>query len=245
MPAYSVVITSCGRFDLLRATLASLLPNLDIRPRKIVIVEDSCDPAVANVAGEFDGKFHILVNQTKLGQMASIDRAYSTVSTPYIFHCEDDWEFFRTGFIAESATLLEQYPEVSMVALRARDDLNPLMRDVPSREENGLRFFFYEPKRHPEYFSHSFNPGLRRLSDYKKIGPYAPLGYEPDISYAFKRGGFYMAGLEIPAVRHIGWDRHVKDPFQPARSRTLVQRVGKSIAKRWKRIKRRHLLDGR
>ena len=116
MPAYSVVITSCGRFDLLRATIASLLPHLEVRPAKIIIVEDSCDTAVADAVQGFDGEFEILVNPVKLGQIASIDRAYDLIETPYIFHCEDDWEFFRSGFITESAVLLQQINNVSMLA---------------------------------------------------------------------------------------------------------------------------------
>lgn len=239
MEPYTVVITSCGRFDLLQSTLKSLLNHLDETPEKIVIVEDSGDQAVYNVISGFDNAFEILINQRKLGQIASIDRAYEAVDTPYIFHCEDDWEFFRSGFIKESAEVLKHYSEVSMVGLRARTDLNPLMQNVSGRQIKGIDFFFYDPERHPEYFSYSFNPGLRRLSDYKKIGPFQALGYEPDISYAFKKTGYLMAGLENPAVRHIGEDRHVDDPYQPTRSRTLPQRVHKSISKRIKRIRRR------
>ena len=238
MTAYSVVITSCGRFDLLRATLASLLPNLDVRPQKIIIVEDLCDPAVESVAAEFDGDFEILVNDVKLGQIASIDRAYRAVSTPYIFHCEDDWEFFRSGFITESAALLQHVDKVSMVGLRPREELNPLIRKLPAERTDRVDFFQYDPALHPEYFSYSFNPGLRRLRDYEKIGPFAPLGHEPDISYVFKKAGFRMAGLENPAVRHIGWGRHIQDPYQPVRSKRLIARLRKSASKRVKRIKR-------
>jgi hypothetical protein len=239
MTAYSVVITSCGRFDLLRATLASLLPNLDVRPQKIIIVEDSCDPAVKSVAAEFDGDFEILVNDVKQGQIASIDRAYRAVSTPYIFHCEDDWEFFRTGFITESAALLQHVDKVSMVGLRPREELNPLIRKLPVERTDHVDFFQYDPALHPEYFSYSFNPGLRRLRDYEKFGPFAPLGHEPDISYVFKKAGFRMAGLENPAVRHIGWGRHIQDPYQPKRSKGLVHRLRKSVGKRVKRVARR------
>jgi hypothetical protein len=215
------------------------VPNLDGPLEKIVIVEDSADHQVKNVVAGLSGNYEILVNETKLGQIASIDRAYQTIKTPYIFHCEDDWEFFRGGFIHESAALLALYPDVSMIGLRPRDDLNPLMRGAPTNIANGIEFFFYDPTRHPEYFSYSFNPGLRRLSDYKQIGPYARLGYEPDISYAFKKAGFRMADLENPAVRHIGWGRHIEDPYQPKRSKGLVQRLRKSVGKRVKRVARR------
>ncbi len=239
MKPYSVVITSCGRFDLLRRTLASLLPSLDQPFETFLIVEDSGNPAVYDSVSDFGVNFEIVLNERNLGQIASIDRAYQRITTPLIFHCEDDWEFSRSGYIAQSAKLLELYSDVSMVGLRPRDELNPLMRGVPSQTADDVGFYFYEPKRHPEYFSYSFNPGLRRLDDYRRIGPFAPLGHEPDISYAFKKAGFRMAALEDPAARHIGWDRHVDDPNQPLRSRTLVQRLRKSFGKRVKRLKRR------
>ncbi len=150
MPAYSVVITSCGRFDLLRATLASLLPHLEVPPEKIVVVEDSCDGAVEDVVAEFDGAFEILVNPSKLGQIASIDRAYHRVETPFIFHCEDDWEFFRSGFITESARLLDAEDTVSMVGLRPRAELNRLVRNLPMENTDSVQFFRYDPALHPE-----------------------------------------------------------------------------------------------
>ena len=239
MTAYSVVITSCARFDLLRATLASLLPNLDMPPAKVVIVEDSGDPSVADIAAEFDAAFEILINPVKLGQIGSIDRAYQSIATPYIFHCEDDWEFLRSGFVRESMDLLERIANVSMVGLRPRHELNPRVRNLPSERVGAVDFFRYDPALHPEYFSYSFNPGLRRLGDYQKLGPFARLGHEPDVSYAFKIAGFRMAGLEAPAVRHIGWDRHIDDPYQPSRSKGLVQRIRKSFGKRVKRVTRR------
>jgi GT2 family glycosyltransferase len=239
MEPYSVVITSCGRFDLLRRTLASLLPSLDRPFEAFYIVEDSGQSAIYDSVSSFGVRFEILMNERNLGQIASIDRAYQRVTTPLIFHCEDDWEFLRSGFLTQSARLLALYPDVSMVGLRSRAELNPLMRDVPSQNAADIPFYFYEPRRHPEYFSYSFNPGLRRLDDYRQIGPFARLGHEPDISYAFKKAGFRMAALEEAAVRHIGWDRHVDDPNQPLRSRTLAQRLSKSVAKRVKRLQRR------
>jgi hypothetical protein len=126
-----------------------------------------------------------------------------------------------------------------MVGLRPREELNPLIRKRPVERARGVEFFQYDPALHPEYFSYSFNPGLRRLSDYQRFGPFAPLGHEPDISYAFKKAGFRMAGLENPAVKHIGWGRHIEDPYQPKRASGILARWKKSAVKRIKRVKRR------
>lgn len=215
---------------------------MDGRPEKIVLIEDSVTPGIEDVvraAPECSaGPIELIVNQHQLGQIASIDRAYARVESPFVFHCEDDWEFFRTDFIAESFAVLDTHPKVSMVGLRARDQLNPRIRNAPGREVDGAAYFLHDPALHPEYFSYSFNPGLRRLSDVMALGPFTPIGGEADISYAFKKAGFQCGNLENPAVRHIGDGRHVDDPEQPKRTIGGLPRLKRSIEKRIKRLRR-------
>ena len=235
---YTVVLTSCGRFDLLHETLSSFYRHVDFAPHELIVVEDSADDRVRRVVDSFGVAARTLVNAVQLGQMRSIDRAYAQVTTPLIFHCEDDWLFTRGGFIRESATVLQTYGDVSMVGLRPRQELNPLVRDSPVEHLHATAYFRMDPKLHPEYFSYSFNPGLRRLADYTRLGPFEPIGGEGDVSYAFKTAGFRIANLEIPAVRHIGSGRHVHDPAQTARPQNTIQRLQRSMRKRLKRLRR-------
>jgi hypothetical protein len=235
---YTLVITSCGRFDLLETTLRSFYSHVDVAPRELIVVEDSADERVREVVGGFGVPARTLVNGGRLGQMQSIDRAYAQVGTPLIFHCEDDWLFTRGGFVRESVALLQALPDVSMVGLRPRAELNPLVRQTPMERLGSITYFRLDPTLHPEYFSHSFNPGLRRLADYARLGPYAPLGQEPDVSYVFKKAGFRIANLEVPAVQHIGWGRHIDDPKHNPRPRNPIQRLERSIRKRVKRLRR-------
>ena len=235
---FSIVITSCGRFDLLRETIDSLFAHLDQTPAKTIIIEDSGKPGAADVVATAGAPIELIVNEHQLGQIASIDRAYAEVETPLVFHCEDDWAFFRKGFIAESAAVLSAHPMVSMVGLRARDQLNRRIQDMPVAQTHGVEYFLHDPSRHPEYFSYSFNPGLRRMADYHRLAPFAPIGGEADISYAFKRAGFQNANLENPAVRHIGDGRHIHDPQQPRRAKGGLARLKRSFDKRLKRLAR-------
>jgi Glycosyltransferase like family 2 len=235
---YTLVTTSCGRFDLLEETLRSFYSHVDVAPQELIVVEDSADEQVRKVVDSLGVPARTLVNGDRLGQMRAIDRAYAQVSTPLVFHCEDDWLFTRGGFIRESAALLKALDDVSMVGLRPRSELNPLVRASPVEQLGDIAYFRMDPKLHPEYFSHSFNPGLRRLADYARLGPYAPLGHEADVSYAFKRAGFRIANLEIPAVRHLGAGRHIPDPTQRPRARTALQRLQRSVRKRFKRLRR-------
>ncbi len=235
---YTIVVTSCGRFDLLRETLASLFKHLERPARRVLVIEDSGDESVRAALADLWPPVEVIVNNPQLGQMKSLDKVYALVDTPYVFHCEDDWEFFRDGFLAESFALLKARPDVSMVALRPRSELNPLVRDMPVEKLGDLEYFTLDPSLHPEYFSYSFNPGLRRLSDIRALGSLAAIGHEPDVSYAFKQRGMRMANLQHPAVRHIGDGRHVHDPTQPKKAKTPWAKLKRSIEKRVKRWKR-------
>ena len=237
--SYTVVITSCRRFDLLSQSLQSLRTSLDLAPQSWIIIEDSDDEGVrACVRDAGLDEATIILNGRQMGQMPSIDRAYAEVRTPYVFHSEDDWLFYRSGFVGESLAILESYPSISTVGLRSRADQHPLVRNMPSRVHDGVGYYVLDPRLHPEYFSYSFNPGLRRIADYRALGPFSPLGHEADVSYAFKRRGFAIASLEAHAVRHIGDDRHVNDPSFPPKAKTMPQKLMRSIRKRWKRIRR-------
>ena len=225
MKAYTVVITSCGRFDLLERTLRTLQPHLDGPLDAVVVIEDSGDASAGDVVHSIVPDARVLVNERQRGQLASIDRAYEQVRTPLIFHCEDDWEFTAGGFLEDSATLLDEFANLSLVSLRPRDEINKLVRGTPTRHCDGVNYFRADPSLHPEYFGYSFNPGLRRTSDYRRLGPFASYSGEREISYCFKRLGYTMAYLEHACVTHIGNERHVDDPQTHLRARNLSQRL--------------------
>ena len=63
------------------------------------------------------------MNETRIGQIKSIDKAYKEVKTEYVFHCEDDWEFLREGFIEKSMEMLKEDPKIAVVGLRSKGRL--------------------------------------------------------------------------------------------------------------------------
>jgi SEC-C motif len=217
--AISFVLTSCARFDLLSETLASFLASNTAPIERYVIVEDSGDRRVRDVLASFDQTFELVFNDPPRGQMASIDLAYSGVDTPYIFHCEDDWRFFRQGFVEESLQLLEAIPSISTVKCR-RAGQNALHdRITYSAEMKRLRDIEYRQPAldaHPIWGGYSLNPGLRRLADWRALGSFAACGHERDLSLWFKGRGMGIASLERPACETTGHGRHVHDVFAPA-----------------------------
>jgi len=163
--AYTLVVTSCRRFDLLEQTFRSFYAHVDVQPEELIVVEDSAETEVKEIVDALGVPARTLIRGARLGQLHAIDHAYAHVKTPLIFHCEDDWLFTRNGFLKESAKILEARADVSMVGLRPRSELNPLVRNTSPKSLDDVIYLELDPRLHPEHFSYSFNPGLRRLAD--------------------------------------------------------------------------------
>lgn len=231
MPDITFVVVSAGRFDLLETTLDSFFESNSAAIARYILVEDRGGAAVLDVLKKYPAKFDVMINQPAIGAIASVDRAYSSVATPYIFHCEDDWRFFRSGFVEESVTLLEAFQDISMVLCRRRGQtpMSDLIYQGELRKYRGIAFRIAPRLAHPHWLGYSFNPGLRRLSDYKEIGSFGRWGVEIDASIFFKRRGMTMAALEEPACETTGWKRHVSDPTWSRNWRGLIQEKRRSL----------------
>jgi GT2 family glycosyltransferase len=222
------VITSCGRFDLLEICLASFLKYNTAPIAKYLLVEDSGDKRVHEVVAKFDIPMEVIANDSPLGQIAAIDRAYQTITTPYIFHCEDDWRFFRTGFIEESLPLLKQDPSMTTVLCR-RPGQNPqfdaIIEGSPLHSMGRVRYKKAKLWLVPYWLGYSFNPGLRRLSDYRRLGSFSRWGDEIDASIYFKLRGMTCAVLADAACETSGVERRL-----PKKS------VQRSLRSRWQYV---------
>ncbi|MET3461299.1 glycosyltransferase family 2 protein [Variovorax atrisoli] len=212
-PDVTVVLTSCDRHDLLEKTLASFVQfNTYAGVKEIIVVEDgTADPAA--ICSKFGARL-IRIGR-RAGQVNAIDTAYAQVTTPYVFHLEDDWEFYKPGFIEKSKALLDLDPSTMQVWLRAWDDTNGHPLSFQSDDD---MFGVIALDVHGVWSGFSFNPGLRRISDYKKLGTYGAVQrateghhYEVAISLKYRELGYRAVILEKNGyVRHIGWDRHVE-----------------------------------
>jgi hypothetical protein len=118
----TAVLTSCRRYDLLEETLNSFFTMNSTPLEKLIVVEDG--PGIPQeVRDKFNGwPIEWISTGRRVGQIAAIDYAYSRVKTPYIFHMEDDWLFYRSGFLVKSLIVLETNPKCLQVWIRALDD---------------------------------------------------------------------------------------------------------------------------
>lgn len=216
----SVVVTSCGRFDLLKRTLETF-DRFNTTPiRAVFITEDSGDRAVeACIPEHWRPYTTFFVNVPRLGQLRSIDLAYEHVQTSWIFHCEDDWDFYREGFIEDSQMLLEADPQALQVWLRSHaHDLavhSPYVFLHERQVLNGVPFHVLGSHK-AEWQGFSLNPGLRRRADYLKHAPYAAFSGEKDLSRTYAEENRYALILENDAVLHTGFGGHVEVPKERA-----------------------------
>lgn len=222
----TLVVTSCGRWNLLTETLTSLFSNLDHEFERAIIIEDSASGRDLEwIRALVPCELEIIANESNLGQIASVDLAYSRVSTPWIFHCEDDWQFTRSGFIKDSLDIMRDRPDIITVWLRSWADTNghPLAPLRPN-ETFARLCLGYRGKWH----GFTFNPGLRRIRDYRRLAPFTglqcrefdppkrrkPHQYrlgEADISIYYRDLG-YTAAISHQSegyVRHLGDEQHL------------------------------------
>jgi len=212
----TVVLTSCNRLDLLEVTLASFFQHNTYPLAKFILIDDSgdqdCHRAIVERCRERGIEF--IFNMPKLGHISSIDAAYSKVQTPYIFHCEDDWEFYTPSFIEHSKLVLESDPKILQVHIRQYQDINghPLKMDT-MRRIGDVEIVDLERGYLGIYDGFSWNPGLRRLKDYRDLPkPYKGFENEAFIGHHYAHHGFKVCALVNPTgyVRHIGGGRHIE-----------------------------------
>jgi hypothetical protein len=215
----SLVITSCGRVELLKRTIASFLKYNDIPISEVILIDDSGDIIVKeeiekyfNLLG-WNVPVNLLFNAKNIGQVKSIDIAYSRVKQPYIFHLENDWEFICCGFMSKSLTILDTCPNVLTVWLRGLLDTNTHPVDDLIYNTLGVDFRLMSVNAlGGSWHGFTWNPGLRRTIDYKNIGTFADFIYDNDfaaltecrIGQWYYERGFRAATLLNKYVKHIG-----------------------------------------
>jgi GR25 family glycosyltransferase involved in LPS biosynthesis len=206
----TAVFTSCGRFDLLEKTINSFIKYNTYPIEKYIIIENSgknnSEEHLRSIAKNLKN-CQIIINEENIGQVSSIDKAYSFVDTEYIFHCEDDWDFFDKGFIQKSIDLLKFDKRIINVNLRIRFDgekgsMHPISDIKKTNKENF--YHEYTPRYLGVWHGFSWNPGLRRLSDYNEIKPYKQYIEESGVGNKYFSSGKISACLKNSYCKHIG-----------------------------------------
>jgi hypothetical protein len=226
----TVCVMSCGRLDLLAMTMQSFRAHN--RGGRYIISEDSAD---SNVIAEVKRTYpdaQVVSGTERLGIMRGIDRLYAAVTTPHIFHLEDDWAFEGPVDWNAAITLLKENAKIANVLVRAFDELKPNWR---AKSDNlvcaGQSFQVMRVNAHPEFFGWSPNPGLINKDLWEQNKPFGRM-FPDQMSGLIKAQGRVVAYLLPGVARHIGAGRNVVDPTMPARPKSRPLKWLRGIKKK-------------
>lgn len=215
----TVILTACNRPDLLEQTLKSFFEFNTYPIHRFIIHEDSGDPEVNRKSMNAYPFIEWIGADHRRGQIVALDELFSRVDTEYVFLKEDDWIFYKPGFIEKSMEIMERNENICMVWLRDREDTNghPVQE---WKEDHGIMSSNYNNA----YTGYCFNPGLRRKSHYDKLKSYSryvrfnkkrPYEAESRISKIYGKQGWKAAILPEGFVRHAGEGRHIGEVIKP------------------------------
>ena len=144
--------------------------------------------------------------------MGNIDFLYGCVNTEWVFHCEDDWQFYREDFIAQSMAIMGPNPHILQVWLRDQDDTNghPIETGYYTEERiNRVNYRLMSLDYMGCFNGYSTNPSLKRMKDkvcFEALVALGPsfIGPEGKVSIYYKLAGYRAAITMRGYVRHIG-----------------------------------------
>lgn len=201
-----VLITSCGRPDLLHQTLRSFLKNQQAAFESIIVHEDhEFRTDEMSELYEFTGQNIKTVFTKQIGQHASIEKFLNDNSDKYYLHLEEDWSFENTfDWITESIKIMEADPTVIKVLAR-KGSPHPCVHDHELMDHQSLcKFGYIQPWENKgiQWHGFSWNPGITRLDLLKQFIPFPK--WEQELAELIFTKGYKVVELEKGIYTHIG-----------------------------------------
>lgn len=215
----TLFITSCGRPELLKRTLISFVKYNTYPIEEVILCEDSGIKYIVDFVKDLlPYKIIFCYNETCIGQMKTIEKYSRFIKTPYVFHLEDDYEFFDNGFIELSFKIMDTDNNISQVLLEDDqhsypkiDINNPLCYKIMNYDPN-----IYDYKTIDGPLSiFSWRPSLKRIEIQLLRMPYELWDDEYTIQLQINKLGYYSVITKnekngrFGFCTHIGKDYHV------------------------------------
>ena len=209
----TVTLTHYKRLDLLKETLDSFFSTNNYDIDQLLIIDDSGEEYYSNEIKKLYSNATVIENKENIGQRRSIDILLENCNNEYIFHLEDDWLFDSdsNNYIESSMKILKNNPNIYQVHMRHQhDDPNPCIGEVNYIDNVGFRFL--DNNWRDCWTGFSFNPGLRRKSDIKKMFPNGLIEYKDEMQASIhtKKFNYKAVRLENTVCRHIGWNNRTQ-----------------------------------
>ena len=199
----TLCITMGRRPELLKQTLESLFQFYTFE--NVIAVNDFGDEATSQVFKEICPHGQLLHLEQQQGHHQAVDLMYAHVTTPYVFHCEDDWLFTSAPNLDVARVLLE-LTYVSTFCFRQLNlaDYEPReQQKIQLSEYQGIPFYHLE-QLDSQWHGYGFNPHLAKLSLWQSCGGFSQFKKERHISRYLRAQGKHVV-MEYPgSCEHIG-----------------------------------------
>jgi hypothetical protein len=206
MKEITAIFFSCRRIGLLHQTVSAFMRANTYPIKEIIIVNDSGDEMIHELLRESYPDFTLVLHPENVGLIRSIDLGYEHIKTEYFFHCEDDWCFTgKGGFIEKSLAVMELEKNIEEVWLFDHNDCNGHPIELEIISAYGVNYQMVKDNWNlGDAIWHGFTTavGLKRMSDYRKVGPYEKIPWgktiwhrECAIGEAYHRLGYRTAIL--------------------------------------------------
>jgi len=219
----TVVIISHDRWDLLKQTIDSFMTYNDYPIENFIIIEDSGKIKMKNLI-EFHIKnlpiglvkhYLLIFNEKNIGLIESIDKAYSYITTPYVFHSEDDYLYYKSDFIQKSIAVLNINPNIMQVWIRGMDYVTGINIEPEVLKAGDVEYRLVGSCKDNWWHGFCFQCGLRKMSAYERIKPFTQWSLKDEfitsreckIGEAYHKLGYRAAILTEGYARHTGYKR--------------------------------------
>lgn len=209
----TLTITTCKRLDLFKTTMNTILNCLDTDMiDEWLCVDDNSSAEDIEVMKTLYPFFtFVFKDKQDKGHPRSMNIIKNKITTPYVFHLEDDWKFFcKRPFIREAMEVLSGDPTIGQCLINKNYgeiecDVN-VKGGVFRTTKTGLRYYIHEHvtnelelskwiAKHGKslssnYWPHySLRPSLLRTSLFKTIGDFNEDSSHFEMEYAGRYAG--------------------------------------------------------
>ena len=230
-PLLTLSITTCKRFDLFEKTMNSILncfEDIEKIDYWLCVDDNSSDEDRKRMKELYPFFTFYYKTIDEKGHPQSMNIIREKVTTPYLFHLEDDWKFFeRKSYITEAMDVLSSNASIGQCLINK--NYTEVSRDIDIKgglynvTNQGVRYYIHEYcKNHTEiqawiqkygngqssnYWPHfSFRPSIMRTNIIKELGEFdvTKSHFEMDYAYRYVNKGYISAFLEGIYCLHIG-----------------------------------------
>jgi len=229
VPMITFSITTCKRYELFEKTMNSFIwccIDIHLISEWICVDDNSSHEDREKMKEKYPFFRFIWKTPEQKGHAQSMNMIMNNVKTPYLFHIEDDWQFYMPSFFMKQCLeVLNDNPTLGQCLINRNYAENAesgisIKGGFFQRSPHGQRYFIHEHEtdqhafiekygkvRNCAYWPHySLQPSMNNVSFLKEVGTYntnVP-HFEMDFAHRYTRKGYKTAFLDRIACKHIG-----------------------------------------